>query len=63
MGYNIEEVRLSARLDNHLGPETARDRRAFERFENEVWALIDSDPEYAQIFDIGDRCKNVVGHE
>jgi hypothetical protein len=53
MGYNIEHISLAARLDNHLGPETARDRRAFERFEQEIWAMIDADPEYAQIFGWG----------
>lgn len=50
MGYDIYEFRLSARLERHNCLGDIADNEAFERFGNEVVAMIDADPDYRRIF-------------
>lgn len=53
MGYNAAELRIPLRLDNHLGPETQRDKEAAESLRMEIEALIESVPAYQRIAIIG----------
>lgn len=53
MGYNAAELRIPLRLDNHLGPETERDKQAADDLRMEIEALIASTPEYERIAILG----------
>jgi hypothetical protein len=53
MGYDTATLRIPLRLDNHLGPETQRDRDAMDLLRHEIQSLIDSDPEYSRIAILG----------
>lgn len=53
MGYNPAEISVPLRLDNHLGPETERDKQAANDLRMEIEALIKSTPEYERIAILG----------
>lgn len=53
MGYNTGELSIYLRLDNHLGPETERDKRAAENLKLAIQELIDSDLDYRRIAVLG----------
>jgi len=59
MGYDIYTIQRQARLERHNGPGDEADNAAYERFQREIDALIDSDPDYRRIFSYGERLHEV----
>ncbi len=49
MGYSTAEIKILLRLDNHLGPETERDKTARDNLCMEINALVKSNPDYDRI--------------
>lgn len=60
MGYELRDYRLYAKLERHNGPGDIADDEAWYRFEQEVNAMIDADPDYSRIFNYGRRVSTRV---
>lgn len=41
MGYNIEHITITLRLDNHLGPRTVQDRERLQFLRRELRDLLE----------------------
>lgn len=49
MGYDVDYIRIGIRLERHNGPGDKADNEAYERLKQELWHLLDSDPDYRRI--------------
>lgn len=53
MGWDIEELRISIRLERHNSDGDVKDNEARDRLAQEVRDLIEADPDYRRIVTCG----------
>lgn len=53
MSYNLAEIKILLLLDNHLGPQTARDKQEARNLAAEIRALVANNPGYVRIVSAG----------